>query len=113
MQLLKSVGLVGETAFVPRALLNKLFVVKPYGDLDPFDYMVGKLRPDWRVQVKTCATLDRYGMFHVCIGRKEYHPGTKRSVAYTPDETDFLPSTSCPRIAGISCLSKSPTGGWP
>ena len=90
MQLRKRFGLVGETNFVPCALRQKLFVVKPYGNDDPFDYMVGKLRPNWRIQVKTCSTRDRHGMYHVNIGHMPYNPTMRRRVAYTPEEIDFF-----------------------
>ena len=89
MQLPQRIGLVGETNFVPCALRQKLFVVKPYGNDDPFDYMVGKLRPNWRIQVKTCATLDRFGMYQVNIAHTCHNP-TLRRAAYTPEEIDFF-----------------------
>lgn len=69
-------------------MLYELLVAKPYGDIDPFDYLVGKLRPNWRVQVKTCGNLSRHGTYHVSIARRTGR--SRRQVPYTPEEVDFI-----------------------
>ena len=61
----KRFGLIGQADFVPRCLLNGLLVAEPYGDVEPFDSLVGKLRPFWRVQIKACGSLSPHGMYYV------------------------------------------------
>ena len=80
---------VGEIGLVPRALLNALLVFRPYGDCDPFDYIVGTLLRLWRVQVKT--TMNLVGrMYHANVKHTVSANGSRASRCYTADEIDFF-----------------------
>ena len=83
-------GELSELAFAHKAASEGFGVAKPYGDSEPFDFILishGWPEGDklWRVQVKSTATL-KDGFYHVNTHR--YSP--KGVVAYTPKEVDFL-----------------------
>jgi len=64
-----------------RACGLSLRVAKPWGNIDPYDVLVGMDRGFWRVQVK-CACRTRQGGYQAgCTGAR---------LGYTKDEIDFV-----------------------
>ncbi len=70
-----------EAAFVARACEFDFRVAKPWGNIDPYDVLVGIGRGFWRVQVKH-ATHDGNGQYHA--------RGGGRRGRYTKDTIDFI-----------------------
>jgi hypothetical protein len=56
-------------------------VAKPWGNVDPYDVLVGIGRGFWRVQVK-CAHRAKDGLY--------YAPSDRRGQGYDKDQIDFL-----------------------
>jgi antitoxin (DNA-binding transcriptional repressor) of toxin-antitoxin stability system len=78
-------GDLSEAAFVFKATSLGLIVSTPHGNLHPYDFIVDGGSGLWRVQVKSCATLDD-GLYRVRICRKKEGP----AVPYTESEIDFV-----------------------
>jgi len=74
-------GDADEAAFVARACEFDFRVAKPWGNIDPYDVLVGMGRGFWRVQVKR-ATHDGHGQYHSRSGG--------RLGRYTKDTIDFI-----------------------
>ncbi len=70
-----------EAALVARACEFDFRVAKPWGNIDPYDVLVGIGRGFWRVQVKR-ATHDGHGQYHARSGG--------RRGRYTKDTIDFI-----------------------
>jgi hypothetical protein len=70
-----------EAAFVARACEFDFRVAKPWGNIDPYDVLVGMGRGFWRVQVKR-ATHHGHGQYHAKSGGHRGH--------YTKDTIDFI-----------------------
>lgn len=70
-----------EAAFMARACEFDFRVAKPWGNIDPYDVLVGIGRGFWRVQVKR-ATHDGHGQYHSRSGG--------RRGRYTKDTIDFI-----------------------
>jgi len=70
-----------EAAFVARACEFDFRVAKPWGNIDPYDVLVGMGRGFWRVQVKR-ATQHRHGQYEAKSRRHRGH--------YTKDTIDFI-----------------------
>jgi hypothetical protein len=78
-------GEVGEVAFVHKAMRHGFVVARPYGQDRRYDFMVEGGHKIWRVQVKTCGTLnDR--LFRVNIRCKT----NRVEHAYAESEVDFV-----------------------
>ena len=90
MQPCKRFGLIGEADFLTNCLLQELQVAQPLGKYDPYDRLVGKLRPCWRVQVKTSGNLSRHKAYHVGLARRPRKRGVRCTAVYTPQEIDFF-----------------------
>jgi hypothetical protein len=73
-------GDADEAAFVARACEYDFRVAKPWGNIDPYDLLVGMGRGFWRVQVKR-ASQD---------GRKYEARAGGRARYYTKDDIDFI-----------------------
>ena len=83
-------GELSELAFVHKAASLGFGVAKPYGDSERFDFiLVSRDWPQgdklWRVQVKSTATLNAAGFYHVNAHRRT----GGRAVPYLPGEIDF------------------------
>jgi hypothetical protein len=74
-------GDADEAAFVARACEYDLRVAKPWGNIDPYDLLVGMGRGFWRVQVKRAS--------HQGNGRYQAKTGEFRG-RYTKDNIDFI-----------------------
>lgn len=70
-----------EAAFVARACEFDFRVAKPWGNIDPYDVLVGVGQGFWRVQVKR-ATQHRRGQYGAKSRRHRGH--------YTKDTIDFI-----------------------
>ena len=70
-----------EAAFVARACEFDFRVAKPWGNIDPYDVLVGMGRGFWRVQVKR-ATQHGHGQYQAKSGGRRGH--------YTKDTIDFI-----------------------
>lgn len=82
----KTVGEIGELAFLYRAHLEGLSVSRPYGDNQPYDFIVDNGITLNKVQVKSALTLgpkSRY-RFKLCPG------GSVNSVDYESLNVDFI-----------------------
>ena len=110
----KARGELAEIRFLFVALRKGLVVAKPYGDNQPFDFLVGcggKSRRFHRVQVKVSSARDFYG-----YAIKAFHRAAH--TAYTADEIDFIAGYIAPervwyiiparKIAGRKMLSVYP-----
>ena len=73
-------GDADEAEFVARACEFDFRVAKPWGNIDPYDVLVGMGRGFWRVQVKR-ASQDG--------GKYESRAGGRTSI-YTKDDIDFI-----------------------
>lgn len=73
-------GDAAEAEFMARACGLAFRVAKPWGNIDPYDVLVGAGRGFWRVQVK-CATN---------IGPGKYWANGHASSLYTKNDVDFL-----------------------
>ena len=77
-------GELAEIRFLLAAAARGLTVAKPWGDSDPFDFLVGRDGRYLRVQVKSTTSRHRGGgQFRVSC-----HPCIRR--AYTPREVDII-----------------------
>jgi len=70
-----------EAAFVARACELDFRVAKPWGNIDPYDVLVGVGRGFWRVQVKRATSQGH--------GRYQARTGASRG-SYTKDNIDFI-----------------------
>lgn len=75
------VGDSDEAAFVARACEFDFRVARPWGNIDPYDVLVGMGRGFWRVQVKRATR--RHGGQYQAMSRS-------RSRLYTKDTIDFI-----------------------
>lgn len=81
-------GDAGEAEFMARACGMDFRVAKPWGNIDPYDMLVGMGRGFWRVQVK-CAYAARWGQYRaIAAGSRSY---------YSKDEIDFLAAWVVPK----------------
>lgn len=76
-------GHVAEAAFLHRAMQLGFVVCKPYGDSEPFDFVVVHGRKLSRVQVKSTAAAEARGYQLSAAHRWEH-------VAYSRREIDFI-----------------------
>ncbi len=79
-------GEVIELDFLSKAAAMGFAVTKPYGDSEPYDFIVDSGNRLWRVQVKSSAHLHRSAyqvIAHHCLGQQTMG-------AYTADEIDIL-----------------------
>ena len=74
-------GDASEAAFVARACSLDFRVARPWGNIDPYDVLVGMRREFWRVQVK-CASYYQGHAYRI--------KGRSRAKKYTKEEIDFL-----------------------
>jgi hypothetical protein len=94
----KQQGEVAESAFLHKAQSLGFSVSKPWGDSEPYDFIVDSGADRWRVQIKS-TTSCREGRYfvHVCAARhNRAHLGT-RSVLYTLRDIDILVAYIVPR----------------
>jgi hypothetical protein len=85
-------GELGEIAFLHRATILGLRVSKPFGDSDPYDFIVDNGRHLSRVQVKATATRHSKSSYNIKAGRRPYRGRCKKAVfsPYVASEIDFL-----------------------
>jgi PD-(D/E)XK endonuclease len=74
-------GDAAEAEFMVRACGLDFRVAKPWGNIDPYDVLVGFGRGFWRIQVK-CAYRGKYGQYEVNVSNTR--------AAYTKEEIDFV-----------------------
>lgn len=79
----KQRGELAEAAFLCKAKSLGFSVAKPWGDSDPFDFILQSGCRSWRVQVKSAYVKNVGGYSTSLFG------GTRRR-AYTCDDIDFL-----------------------
>jgi hypothetical protein len=79
-----------EVAFLHKAVSLGFAAAKPYGDSEPYDFILDTARRGahqfWRVQVKSSGC-NFHGAYHVTAGHFSSH-ATK--VGYTSEQIDFL-----------------------
>lgn len=80
---LKRRGEVAEAAFLHKAGTMGFSIAKPWGDSDPFDFILQSGSKCWRVQVKSAYVKNEGGYGTSLFG------GTRRR-AYTVQDIDFL-----------------------
>ena len=85
-------GEMGEISFLHRATDLGFRVSKPFGDSDPYDFIVDNGRRRWLVQVKSSGKLCAKNVYHVNAGRHVYagRHAVSRLVPYLPEEIHFL-----------------------
>jgi hypothetical protein len=90
-------GHVAELAFMHKAAELGFGVTKPYGEIEPYDFILDSGCRLWRVQVKSTETpVKRRHRFYVQPGHCNGSYGRK---TYTSDEIDFLVAYVVPRHA--------------
>lgn len=90
-------GQVAELAFMHKAADLGFAVTKPYGELEPYDFILDSGSHLWRVQVKsTCSPAHRRNRYYV---QPSHCNGISGRQTYTPDEIDFLIAYVMPRDA--------------
>ena len=85
----KQRGELAEAAFLCKAKTLGFSVAKPWGDSDPFDFILQSGSNCWRVQVKSAYVKSAGGYGTSLFG------GTRRR-AYTCDDIDFLIAYAAP-----------------
>lgn len=88
----KARGELAGIRFLLKAACLNLVVAKPWGDNLPFDFLVGRGKRFYRVQVKSASARHCRG-YHVCC----FRPGGRR--AYTSRDADFLAAYIVPERA--------------
>jgi len=85
-------GELGEITFLQRATALGLRVSKPFGDSDPYDFIVDNGRRRWLVQVKSTGKFCDKNVYHVNAGRHVYagRGAVPQLVPYLPEEVHFL-----------------------
>jgi len=84
-------GELGEIAFLHRASQEGLRVSRPFGDSEPYDFIVDNGEQRWRVQVKVTDTRHSKNSYSVKAGRRGYaKKGEAVFSPYRPSEIDFL-----------------------
>ena len=78
-------GELSELAFVHKATSLGFHVSKPFGNSEPYDFVVASGPHLWRVQVKSTSRLTGR-CYHVCCGR---HSG-RRAPRYLVSQLDFF-----------------------
>jgi len=86
---LKRRGEVAEAAFLHKVGSMGFSVAKPWGDSDPYDFIVQSGSKCWRVQVKSAYVKNEGGYSTSLFG------GTRRR-GYTHDDIDFLVAYAVP-----------------
>ena len=81
-------GQVAELAFMHKAADLGFAVTKPYGDDEPYDFILDSGRRLWRVQVKSTES-GFMGQHYYCVRSGHCNAGQRRKT-YTSDEIDFL-----------------------
>src|SRR5882672_2260173 len=84
----KRCGQIAEFAFAHKAATLGFLVAKPYGDSEPYDFIVSSA-PDqrlWRVQVKSTASRRGYRYF-INVTRSNTRNASR---SYTPEQIDFF-----------------------
>lgn len=85
-------GEMVEIAFLHRATDLGFRVSKPFGDSDPYDFIVDNGRRRWLVQVKSSGKFCAKNVYHVNAGRHTYagRRAVPQLVPYLPEEIHFL-----------------------
>jgi PD-(D/E)XK endonuclease len=93
----KRQGHIAELAFMHKAAELGFGVTKPYGEVEPYDFILDSGRRLWRVQVKsTAAPVKRKRSYYVQPSHCSSACGKK---TYTSEEIDFLVAYVVPREA--------------
>ena len=90
----KKRGELAELAFIHKAASLGLAVAKPYGDSEPYDFVVYSGPNFWKVQVKSTSNLV-HGGYPLNSRRKR----KGQRVPYTANEIDFLVAYVSPENA--------------
>ena len=87
----KKLGEVGELAFAMRAALLGLSVARPYGESDPYDFLIDNGKRCSRVQVR-CKGPQIRPLYRVPCGRRAHNPNGKAplTVPFKKDEVHFV-----------------------
>jgi hypothetical protein len=85
-------GEIAEAEFVAKAVSEGFVVAKPWGDSNPYDFIVNERRNFWRVQVKSAHVVGKDG---TCSFRA--HDGELRS--YSAEDIDALVAYAKPAEA--------------
>jgi hypothetical protein len=107
----KRQGHIAELAFMHKAAELGFGVTKPYGEVEPYDFILDSGRRLWRVQVKSTAVpVKGKGSYYVQPSHRSSAYGKK---TYTSDEIDFLVAYVVPReawyvipVGALSCVIK-------
>jgi hypothetical protein len=109
----KQLGEIAEAEFIALAVEMGFVVAKPWGDSEPYDFIVNPRKSFifWRVQVKSAHVVGRDGTYSFGA-----HNGARRS--YTEEEIDALVAYARPEAAwyvlpvrvveGLNSLKLSP-----
>jgi PD-(D/E)XK endonuclease len=109
----KQLGEIAEAEFIAKAIGRKFVVAKPWGDSEPYDFIVNARKSFnfWRVQVKSAHVVGKDGTYSFGA-----HGGARRS--YTAEEIDALVAYARPEkawyvmpvrvVEGLKSLKLSP-----
>jgi len=90
MQSRNHFGELAQATMVQRAMAHGLRVADPFGNNDPFDYLVGTAQRFWRVQVKGSRSALYNNTYQVNVGHQTGQLPDRRAIPYTAEEIDFL-----------------------
>jgi hypothetical protein len=88
----KRLGEIAEAEFISKAIGLGFVVAKPWGDSEPYDFIVNTGWNFWRVQVKSAHVEGKDGTYSFGA-----HNGARRS--YTAEEIDALVAYARPEAA--------------
>src|SRR6266550_6867368 len=106
----KRMGELAEIAFMYRAASEGIGVARPYGDSQPYDFLVQHRRRLARVQVKSCFTTKR-GYRRTQFAIHVVHGIAKTKTLYSSEDIDFIAAYIAPHqtwyVIPLEALGKS------
>jgi hypothetical protein len=92
----KQLGEIAEAEFIAKAIGLGFVVAKPWGDSEPYDFIVNARWNFWRVQVKSAHRIGEDGTY-------SFRPHDHAQRSYTAEEIDALVAYAKPEKAWYVC----------
>ena len=88
----KQLGEIAEAEFIAKAVGLGFVVAKPWGDSEPYDFIVNSRRNFWRVQVKSAHSVGKDGGYSI-------RASDRAMKSYTAEQIDALVAYAKPHEA--------------